>query len=121
MRRVVDGNMLMIQGSNKRLEIRTCIEGDDVFLELSGSVTAELENDLIDEILAFVSVGKNVKLDMKKMDHISSTCQKKLVEAEIGYVEKKGTTLELYNVTPRMYALFRSSRLDTQLRIRREE
>lgn len=119
--RTVDGNLLRIKGNQKSLEICAVLEQDTAILQLTGSVTAELDHELADEILAFVSTGKNVRLDLKNLEHISNTFQRKLVEIQNEYIERSGVEMELFNVPAKLYERFKSGRLTTQLRIKREE
>lgn len=117
MNRTVTGDLLRIEVRNKRLEIRTVLEENTAVMKLTGSVCADLENDLMDEILAFVSVGRDVRLDFSGLDYICSTAQKRLVDIQCDYADKLGTKLEICGVSARLYALLRSSKMDTQIKI----
>lgn len=119
--RTVDGDLLKLEGKNKVLEIRTEIVENTAVMRLAGSVTADVETELMDEILAFISVGRNIQLDFAMLDHISNTAQMKLLDIQCNYVEKKNIEMEIVDVPAKLYALFRAVRLDTVLRIKRKE
>ncbi|MGN1367599.1 MAG: STAS domain-containing protein [Aristaeellaceae bacterium] len=121
MNRTVKGDLLRIEGRNKSLEILTALQENTAVMKLTGSVSADLETDLMDEILAFVSVGRDVRLDFSGLEYICSTAQKRLVDIQCEYVDKLGTHLEICGVSAKIYALLRSGKMDTQIRIMRGE
>lgn len=120
MRRIVRGSLLRLEGRSSTLEIETELEGRTAVMRLRGSATAELQTELADEILAFVSAGRNIRLDCASLAYISSTAQKRLMEIQLQYIEPLGASLTISGVSPKIYALFQSSRLDTQLNIIQE-
>ena len=120
MNRIVQGNLLRLEGCSSTLDIRTETAGRTAVMRLCGSATAELEADLADEILALVSAGMDIRLDCAGLDYISSTAQKKLMDIQLQYMEPLGRTLVICGVSRSIYALFQSSRLETQLNILRE-
>ena len=121
MTRTVDGDLLKITGYAKVLQVNTDMDGNAAIMHLAGSVTKDVEEDLADEILALISVRKNIRLDLGKLEYISNSFQTRLAEIQSQYVEKAGIELELFNVPHSMYMQFRSVRLDTQIRIKQEE
>ena len=121
MNRTVTDGVLRLEGRGSALDIRSELSDRMAVMHLRGSVTAELESDLADEILAFVSVGRSVRLDFSELDYICATAQMKLMDIQLRYVDRAGVRMEICGVSPALYALFRSTRLETQLEIRRKE
>ncbi|MBQ2948418.1 MAG: STAS domain-containing protein [Clostridia bacterium] len=121
MNRTVEGNLLKVQGACKTLEICTSIEKNTAVMKLSGSVNSDTKIDLEDEILAFISMGKHVLIDFEQLEYIASTAQSMLMKIQSEYADRIGVNLEICHVPKKLYEQFRSSRMDTQLRIRREE
>lgn len=119
MNRTVKGDLLRVEGRSRYLEILTAMQENTAVMELTGSVSADLETDLMDEILAFVSVGMDVRLDFSGLDYICSTAQKHLVDIQCEYMDKLGMHLEICGVSEPLYALLRSGKLDTQIKITR--
>lgn len=121
MNRIVRDNLLRLEGRSSALEVKTELIERTAVMKLHGSATAELETELADEILALVSAGKDIRLDCSELDYISSTAQKKLMDIQLQYIEPLGKTLVISGVSQSIYALFQSSRLETQLNIIREK
>lgn len=121
MNRTVRDGLLRLEGGSGVLEIWTELTGRTAVMRLSGSVTSELETELTDEILAFVSVGRDVLLDFSGLDYLAPTAQKALMDIQLRYVDRAGTRMEICGVSPGIYAQLQSSRLDTQLSIMRKE
>lgn len=121
MSRTVQGDRMIIRGKSKTLEIDSLVAGDTVMMHLKGAATADMEHDLTDEILAFVSAGKNIRMDFSGLEYIAHSVQMALAELQNRYVGPAGRIMEIAGVSDGMYAVFRSTRLETQLRIRREE
>jgi len=119
--RIVDGDLLRVIGRAESLEVYTEINGNTAIMHLVGSVTKDIEENLADEILALISVGRNIRIDLEKLEYISISFQTRLIEIQRKYVERAGVELELFNVPHSMYMQFISIRLDTQIRIRQEE
>ena len=66
-------------------------------------------------------MGKHVRLDFAQLEYISSSAQNMLIDVQSRYADRIGVDMEICRVPEKLYAQFRFSRLDTQLRIRREE
>lgn len=121
MNRTVHQQILRLEGRNRTLEIESEVREHTAILKLRGAITAELQDDFLDEILAFVSVGKKIELNFEGVEHIANTAQKKLIELQSDYIEKAALDMEISHVPEAIYRMFRQSRLDTQLRIKRDE
>ena len=120
MKRTVEGHTLTLENAGRRLIIDAKDVGVTVDIRLTGLLTAGMEDGFFDELLALISAGKNVRLNFAKLEHITHTAQKKLIDVQVLYADRVGVRLEICGVTDRMYASFRNSRLDTQLRIRQD-
>lgn len=117
MNRIVRDHLLRLEGRSSTMEIQTELEGDTAVMKLRGSATAELETELADEIIAWISVGKSIRLDCAELDYMSSTAQKKLMDIQMQYIEPLGATLVVCGVSQSLYALFQNIRLETQINI----
>lgn len=120
MSRIVKENLLKLEGNGKTLEISTQIQEHTAVMRLSGEINAELQDDFLDELLAFVSVGKNIRLDFSALDYIAETASKKLIDIQRNYIDRAGLKMEICGVPDKIYAIFRASRLTALLDIRRD-
>lgn len=119
--RTIDGGVMTVSRGGKVLVIRSEMREGVVRMKAQGAVTSLTEDDFVDEIIACLSAGRSVEIDLGGVSFMSSTAQRKLLEVQSKYVDKSGLAMELCEVGALLYQSFARSHLHTQLRIRREE
>ena len=77
-----------------------------ILITLTGELRSEIANDLLDELVAFTTVGANVIIDFEKVIYISSTVQHVLLRVQQKMDAMKKGTLTLRKLQPNIYQEF---------------
>ena len=88
--------------------IQETIEEDVVCMALSGAFSSDLANDLLDEMMALISVDKGIELNLAQVTHFSPTINRVLLAVE-NRLEESGKIMRIAHVPELIYQNFRKS------------
>lgn len=95
---VKDGKLILMSGDVQVLSIQE-VQNDDTFeINLDGSLKSETAHELQDELEALAIMGFNLRVDMSKVQYMSSACADVFLKIQI-MMDKRGKgSLVLLNV-----------------------
>lgn len=79
---------------------------DTVEIALFGAFSSELANDLFDELMALITVGKGIEMNLGGVTHISPTVNRIFLEIE-KKLEVSGKIMRMTHVPELIYREFR--------------
>lgn len=88
-----------------------------VTVSLSGKMTGSLSLDFADEIVALISVGYSIVLNMAEVKYISNSCLQMLLNIQKRIDELRKSSLTIKNITPEIFEKFESAGMSELLMI----
>lgn len=89
-------------------KIQEVIGDELVCMTLSGSFSSDIANDLLDEMMALISVGKGIELNLAEVLHFAPTVNRVLLAVE-NRLEESGKIMRMVHVPESIYQSFRKS------------
>ena len=94
------------------LSVRETEEDGRIRVFLSGALRSDAAHVFKDELIALMTVGKDVELDLEGVEYISSSCQDALLSTQQTADEIDRGTLTLRHVPTAIYAEFQKTNLN---------
>ena len=116
-RKIVGDSILFCVDGKTVLTLKEYEKDGSVVLQPDGELRSDFVHDFQDELIAFVTVGVNVVVDMGKVSYLSSTAQNAFLTAQRKMDALKKGKLTLCNLTDAVYHEFESTGLSELLRI----
>ncbi|MCQ2434197.1 MAG: STAS domain-containing protein [Oscillospiraceae bacterium] len=91
---IADDSILFLEGTKVVMRIKEELVGDSVRITLQGELRSELFQHFQDELLALISVGKDLELNCRGLEYVAPSCVGVLVQVE-QTVEQSGRTMKL--------------------------
>jgi anti-anti-sigma factor len=82
-REITDDSIALFSGDNKILWIKESMENNEVQIQLGGQLISESAHEILDELMALVSVGVEIVVDFSDVQYISAACMKVFLEVQI--------------------------------------
>lgn len=92
-------------------------EDGTILIGLSGILRSDMEQIFKDELIALMTVGKDVVLDCRKLQYMASSCQDALLSTQQIADSMERGTLMLRNVPEAIYAELQKTNLHELLMI----
>ena len=124
-RNVIDGVLILegvekpVSGQPNKLTMRSKVDTGAVHVTLDGVITSEMQDDFADELLAYVSKGMNLRLDMEKVTYIAPAVIEKMIRLQCDYIERLGLQMLLVSMTQVLLEWFRKNHYSQQFSIQR--
>ena len=116
--RTYEGNSWsLIENGETLLTVRETEEDGKISVALSGMLRSDMEHVFKDELVALMTLGKNVLLDCENLQYIANACQDALLSVQQTADSINRGTLTLKKVPDRIYADFQKINLHELLRI----
>ena len=93
------------------------MENDEILVALDGALRSDMEHIFRDELVALMTVGKDVVLDCEKLTYIAGACQDALLYVQHMADSIRRGTLTLRHVPEDIYAEFERTNLHELLMI----
>lgn len=81
-RKVQNGVLSLIENGKPILLITEKQENGTVNIAIEGSLKSDTVHDFSDELIAFATIGADIRLDLSKTDYASSTCIQAMITAQ---------------------------------------
>lgn len=107
----------MIEDGKTLLTVKETEENGQILVKVSGMLRSEMEHVFKDELVALMTVGKDVLLDFENLQYISSACQDALLSVQQTADNINRGTLTLQKVPSKIYAEFQKTNLHELLMI----
>ena len=104
-RKIEDDVITFFQDDEEILWLKETLKEDTVTIAIGGSLISETKNVFLDELLALVSVGMNLELDMKEVKHVSAGFMQVLIRVELE-IEKINKQMKIRHLTPEVETIF---------------
>ncbi len=124
MNRIVEKDTLILDMDPRQGEKLTLAakEKDGVVtIAISGPITSACQDEVGDEVLAFLSAGKHVRLNLRQVPYIAPEAVQKLLHIQLNYVDKLNLQMILCGLTPEMTDWFCKYHYAQQFDIDRSE
>ena len=124
-RNVIDGVLILegvkkpVSGEPNKLTMRSKADTGAVHVTLDGVITSEMQDDFADELLAYVSKGLNLRLDMEKVTYIAPAVIEKMIRLQCDYIERLGLQMLLVSMSQVLLEWFRKNHYSQQFSIQR--
>ena len=83
LKRSYDGDSWTVSENGKTLlTVKETVEDENIIIVLSGTLRSDMEHMFKDELIALMTVGKDVVLNCEGLKYIASTCQDALLSAQ---------------------------------------
>ena len=92
-------------------------EDGRIMVGLTGVLRGDMEQVFKDELIALMTVGKDVVLDCRGLQYMASSCQDALLSTQQTADSMERGTLTLRNVPEKIYAEFQKTNLHELLMI----
>ena len=99
------------------LTVRETMANDEILVALDGALRSDMEHIFRDELVALMTVGKDVVLDCEKLTYIAGACQDALLYVQHMADSIRRGTLTLRHVPEDIYAEFERTNLHELLMI----
>ena len=107
----------LIEDGRTILNVRETEEDGKIKVYLSGALRSDAVHVFKDELIALMTVGKDVVLDFNDVEYISWSCQDALLSTQQTADEMNRGTLTLQRVPTAIYAEFQRTNLHELLMI----
>ena len=116
--RIFDGNSWSLLENEKTL-LTVCETEEDgkIVIALSGILRSDMQHVFMDELVALITLGKDILLDCKNLQYIANACQDSLLSVQQTADSLNRGTLTLRQVPEKIYADFRETNLNELLMI----
>lgn len=91
---IVDDTIMFLEGTSIVLKMKEELIENSVRITLQGELRSELFQHFQDELLALISVGKDLELNCRGLEYVAPSCVGVLVQVEQA-VEQSDRTMKL--------------------------
>jgi len=109
--RKIVGDTLLISDDTgaSLLEINERIVNDDLVINVSGDIKSEIAHEFEDELLAALTTGNSVVVDLSSVNYISSAGLRALLSAQQMVDELGKSSFYIQNLTKNVIEIFRTN------------
>lgn len=107
----------MVEDGKTILTVKETEKDGRIVVSLAGTLRSDMEHVFKDELIALMTVGKDVLLDLENLQYISSSCQDALLFVQHTADSINRGTLTLQKVPSKIYADFKKTNLHELLMI----
>ena len=105
-RNVEDDVITYYDGAQAFAIINETETDDGILMTITGALRSDIANDLLDELIAFTTVGVNVIIDFEKVEYLSSTTQHVFLRVQQKMDSMGKGTLTLRKLPPNIFREF---------------
>ncbi len=127
MKRTVEKDKLILEEPSqfgtvpRQLTMQSHIENGTATVTLRGAVSSEQKDDFMDELLALLSAGNSICLDMAGVTYIAPEVIDRMINAQIDYFEPTSRALVLRAMPKPLLDMFRAYNYAQQFTIEGSE
>ena len=105
-RKIEDDVITYYDGAKAFAMISETETDEGILMTMMGALRSDIANDLLDELIAFTTVGANVFIDFEKVEYLSSTMQHVFLRVQQKMDAMGKGTLTLRKLPPNIYHEF---------------
>ena len=112
----IEDTIRFIEGGEEKASFQEKLDGNMVVLSLGGTISGEINNALLDEMMALIVADQVLVLNFKNVTYLSPSSMEIILKME-RKMEEKGKYLRLIEMPQNIYDIFKNRGMHELLEI----